>query len=222
MGRYLANFLWNFPEKNVTRPRWWLVNITLNHTQNMRHITVTSHGHHHVSNHQNLHCLLNRLFWRTSKKASKLRVTGLCEWNPPVTGGFPSQRPITRKMFSFDDIIVCILWGANCMCKLYSKQVPWLDSRNTINRNRNFVGTHIVDSYCLIRHLSSQINFVTHSRIYTMQIKYGLPFCATCPSMSADPGSLNPGTRRSRVPGWWDPRIRTNTGAGDTVLAKHT
>ena len=36
------------------------------------------------------------------------------------------------------------------------------------------------------------------------------------------PGSLNPGTRRSRVPGWRDPGIRTNTGAGDTVLAKHT
>ena len=57
---------------------------------------------------------------------------------------------------------------------------------------------------------------------YVIQIKYGLPYCVTCPSMSTDPGSLNPGTRRSRVPGWWDPGIRTNTGAGDTVLAKHT
>ena len=55
-----------------------------------------------------------------------------------------------------------------------------------------------------------------------IQIKYGLPYCVTCPSMSTDPGSPNPGTRRSRVPGWWDPGIRTNTGAGDTVLAKHT
>ena len=36
---------------------------------------------------------------------------------------------------------------------------------------------------------------------YTViQIKYGLPYCVTCPSMSMDPGSLNPGTRRSRVP----------------------
>ena len=26
------------------------------------------------------------------KKISKLRVTGLCEGNPPVTRGFPSQR----------------------------------------------------------------------------------------------------------------------------------
>ena len=56
----------------------------------------------------------------------------------------------------------------------------------------------------------------------TIQIKYGLPYCVTCPSMSTDPGSLNPGMRRSRIPGWWDPGIRTNTGAGDTVLAKHT
>ena len=55
-----------------------------------------------------------------------------------------------------------------------------------------------------------------------IQIKYGLQYCVTCPIMSTDPGSLNPGTRRSRVPGWWDPGIRTNTGAGDTVLAKHT
>ena len=55
-----------------------------------------------------------------------------------------------------------------------------------------------------------------------IQIKYGLPYCITCPTMSMDPGSLNPGTRHSRVPGRWDPGIRTNTGAGDTVLAKHT
>ena len=36
------------------------------------------------------------------KKTSKLRVTGLCEGNRPVTGGFPSQKPITRKMFTID------------------------------------------------------------------------------------------------------------------------
>ena len=45
-----------------------------------------------VSNHQPHDCLLNRLFRRRSKKISKLRVTGLCEGNPVVTGGFPSQR----------------------------------------------------------------------------------------------------------------------------------
>ena len=42
-----------------------------------------------VSTHRRLDCLLNRLFRRRSKKISKLRVTGLCEGNPPVTGGFP-------------------------------------------------------------------------------------------------------------------------------------
>ena len=44
-----------------------------------------------VSNHRRLDCVLNCLFRRRSKKTSKLRVTGLCEGNPPRTGGFPSQ-----------------------------------------------------------------------------------------------------------------------------------
>ena len=44
-----------------------------------------------VSNHQPHHCLLSRLFRRWPKKTSKLRVTGLCEGNSPVTGEFPAQ-----------------------------------------------------------------------------------------------------------------------------------
>ena len=49
------------------------------------------YGHDSVSNHQPHDCLLNRLFRRRSKKASKLRVTGLCAVNSPVTGEFPAQ-----------------------------------------------------------------------------------------------------------------------------------
>ena len=45
-----------------------------------------------VSSHQPHECLLNRLFGRRSKKTSKLRVTGLCEGNSPMTGEFPAQR----------------------------------------------------------------------------------------------------------------------------------
>ena len=45
-----------------------------------------------VSNHQPHDCLLNRVFGRKSNKSSKLRVTGLCEENPLVTGEFPAQR----------------------------------------------------------------------------------------------------------------------------------
>ena len=36
-------------------------------------------------------CFLNRLFMRRWKKTSKLRVTGLCAGNSPVTGEFPAQ-----------------------------------------------------------------------------------------------------------------------------------
>ena len=44
-----------------------------------------------VWNHQPQNCLLSRLFGRTSKKTSKLRVTGLCAGNSPVTGEIPAQ-----------------------------------------------------------------------------------------------------------------------------------
>ena len=44
-----------------------------------------------VSNHQPHDCLLNHSFRRRSKKTSKLRVTGLCAGNSPVTGEFPTQ-----------------------------------------------------------------------------------------------------------------------------------
>ena len=41
-------------------------------------------------------CLLTRLFRRRSNKTSKLRVSGLCEGNVPVTGEFPAQGTVTR------------------------------------------------------------------------------------------------------------------------------
>ena len=50
-----------------------------------------------------------------------------------------------------------------------------------------------------------------------IQIKYGLPYCVTCPSMSTVPGIPPPGysaTPRTRV---WGTGNRTHTGAGDTV-----
>ena len=69
-----------------------------------------------VSNHQPDDCLLNRLFRRRSKKTSKLRVTGLCAGNSPVTVEFPHKWAVTRKMFPFDDVIMIsndMVWHIN-------------------------------------------------------------------------------------------------------------
>ena len=59
-----------------------------------------------VSNRRRLDGLLNRLFRCESKKTSNLRLTGLCEGTLPVTSKFPSRRPVTRKMFPFDVVIM--------------------------------------------------------------------------------------------------------------------
>ena len=57
-------------------------------------------------NHRYLDCLLNHLFRCISKKVSKFRVTGLCEGNPPVISGFPSQRVSNSEMFLYNDVIM--------------------------------------------------------------------------------------------------------------------
>ena len=48
--------------------------------------------HDGVSNHRRLDYLLNRLCRRRSKKTSKLRITGLCVGNSPVTVAFSARR----------------------------------------------------------------------------------------------------------------------------------
>ena len=40
-----------------------------------------------------------------------LRVTGLCEGKPPVTGEFLSQRDSDVEMFRFDDVIM-MYWAS--------------------------------------------------------------------------------------------------------------
>ena len=68
--------------QNMIRVYWKILNIL-----QWRHNECDG-----VSNNQRIDCLLNRLFWHRWKKTSTLRVTGFCEGNPPVTGGFPSQK----------------------------------------------------------------------------------------------------------------------------------
>ena len=62
------------------------------HGQNSSHCSDVKIDSDSVSNHRRIEYLLDRLFRRRSKKISKLRVTGLCEGNSPVTGEFSAQR----------------------------------------------------------------------------------------------------------------------------------
>ena len=64
--------------------------------------------HDGVSNHQPHSCLRNRLFRRSSKKTSKLCVTGFCVGNSPKPVTSPHKGPVTRKMVPFDDVIMLL------------------------------------------------------------------------------------------------------------------
>ena len=104
---FLPRVIWTVPEWGLLNPRslnFSFAIILILHKQQcslrgetMQHRRISSalqwphNGHDGVSNHQPHHYLLNRVFRRRSKKTSKLRVTGLCAGNSPMTGEFPAQ-----------------------------------------------------------------------------------------------------------------------------------
>ena len=73
-----------------------------------------------VSNHQQLHCLLNCWFRRRSKKTSKLHVTDFCAGNSPGTGEFPAQMASNAENVS-------ICWGHDIIVFVYicRRWLPW-------------------------------------------------------------------------------------------------
>ena len=82
----------------------------------LRKVQITSMTHNErdgVSNHQPHDCLLNGLFRRRSNKTSKLRVTGLCEGNSPVTSEFLVQRAGNVGNVSYD---ASWIWSAVFVC----------------------------------------------------------------------------------------------------------
>ena len=81
-------------------------NITLHIQCPWLHITMTSYWARWRPKPPADDCLLDRLFQYRSRETLKLRVTGLCEGNSPVTGEFPTQRASNAEMFLFDDVIM--------------------------------------------------------------------------------------------------------------------
>ena len=94
-----------------------------------------------VPNHQPYDYLLNHLFRGRSKKTSKLRVTGLCEGNSPVTREFPAQRASNAENISIwwrhhaveirarrSD---CILYGSNshsALSPVWLQAITWTNA----------------------------------------------------------------------------------------------
>ena len=51
-----------------------------------------SHECHGILNHWQFNCLLNSFLWMITKKHQNSVLLALCQENPPLTDGFPSQR----------------------------------------------------------------------------------------------------------------------------------
>ena len=86
-----------------------------------------------LSNHQPHHCLHNGLFRRTTKKASKLRVTGIFEGNSPVAGEFPAQWASNAECVS--------IWWRHHVGQITSSDRWW--SKTTYDIHNSITYQHI-------------------------------------------------------------------------------
>ena len=91
--RYLYRILWNSFQVNATRPRWWLVSTGLVPSGNkpLPEPVLTKIARHMASP-----------WWRHQMETLPA-LLAICAGKSPVTGEFPTQRPVTR-MFS----LICV------------------------------------------------------------------------------------------------------------------
>ena len=110
----------------------------------------------------NWHCVLNRLSRRRSKKTSKLRVTGLCNGNSPVTGEFLAQRASNAEYVS-------IWWRHHVNNVARYDPIPWNPLLHY--QSREVYGQTIRHHYCdvIIGTMASQITNLTivYSTVYS-------------------------------------------------------
>ena len=132
-GQNMINFHHNFHNGHPTsltlheNDRWWIINVEKYGLTKKTHsispvgelwnvsLQWCHNEHDGISNHWCIDYLLNHLFRRRSKKTSKLRVTGLCEGNSPVTGEFPTQRASNVENVSiwWYHHVLWIIWRKN-------------------------------------------------------------------------------------------------------------
>ena len=115
----------------------WCPSVSVNHItylsgleQKWYSLQWCHNEHDGVSNHQPHDCLLKHWLRRRSKKTSKLRVTGLCEGNSPVTGEFPAQRASNPQNVS--------IWWRHHAVMIYGiTQSQWVTPLTWVGFNRN-------------------------------------------------------------------------------------
>ena len=160
---------------------------------------ITSHGSSNFS--------LHWTTWCCTTQAPFLKPTPFPQWFPiSVHVYLPATvfRHFTKK-----DIFISCNWGDICQHRDIHDGVILLV----------YIYIYVFVHITVV--LRNFIIFVHKLLKFGIQIKYRLPYCVAA-SMRKDLRFLNPGVGRSRVPGWWNPGIRTNTRAGYRILANDT
>ena len=99
-------------------------------------ITVKSHEHHCISNHQHLNCLFNSLFRLTPMETSKLCITGPMWGESTHNWWFRSQRASDAGSFPYHDGLMYVILGLQC---------TWLPA-HTLTSNKHCQHRHFIQT----------------------------------------------------------------------------
>ena len=119
-----------------------------------------NNGRDGVSNHQPHDYWLNRLFRRSSKSTSKLRVYGLCQINSPGAVESPTQRASNAEMFPFDDVFMTYV------CYVFSMMVVYIYHKRLISKIQKIAWTPINEStYFMVFYFDNQFRNWRNNRL---------------------------------------------------------
>ena len=132
----------------------------------------------HVSNHRQLECLFNGLFMLTyitsKKKHHSPGSMVLCEGNPPMAGGFPSQRTSIDESVPSDDVI---MEHKSHTLKIRMKKYAFLQSSEAFQHHRTGLWTHKDTLMLLYSTFTHLITRVLSSRKQNTYVSYSTDPC---------------------------------------------
>ena len=124
----LAKCWWSVAQKRLINLFLECVSMTIYNPTPFPCSPLSLHRRHNqcygISKHWHFNCLLNHFFRCISKKTSKLHISGLCDWNSPLTGGFLSQR--TSNSENDDHLVMS-------SCEVYSSSHLYASNSMTLH-----------------------------------------------------------------------------------------
>ena len=190
---YIAYTKFHLPRPVYTRPAIFSLALAIGRALVSQPALQWRHNENNgISNQHRLNCLFKCLFRRRSKKTSKLRITGLCEGNSPVTGKFPAQRASNEKniFIWWRHHVFCCRWGTG------SERAVWSFALSLVVFTLDMLQYHNME-YCQPSWINKELSMYVSGELF-MRSREGY-FGVYFPELRSNEGNKHQNNTRVSV-----------------------